>query len=130
MSYETNLTTTITFCRETYNHRWQVEDKLTEVRTEIADLKSRLIELAVMTEPQKFFTDAEDGYVLEEVRSKAKYYLECLDEYSTEEYKLVKLLESWEECHDKEGFAIPCPDEHFGKSYLDGDFVKQKEDKE
>ena len=51
MSWETDLYTAISFDRQTYNTRDEVDEALGQVRGRIASIREKLMQYALMTEP-------------------------------------------------------------------------------
>lgn len=124
MSWSTELFCNLSFNRETFNSKFEVEDKIKELDKCINTCKKELRDMALMTEPSKFMgkEDESDPYLF--VTSKVEDSLELLEEYTIERYKLCVLLENWENCHNEEGLAIYPPDGiNWDTAYLHGDFV-------
>lgn len=124
MSWSTELFCNLSFNRETFNSKFEVEDKIKELDECINTCKKELRDMALMTEPSKFMgkEDESDPYLF--VTSKVEDSLELLEEYTIERYKLCVLLENWENCHNEEGLAIYPPDGiNWDTAYLHGDFV-------
>lgn len=124
MSWSTELFCNLSFNRETFNSKFEVQDKIKELDECINTCKKELRDMALMTEPAKFMgkEDESDPYFF--VTSKVEDSLELLEEYTIERYKLQVLLENWENCHNEEGLAIYPPDGvNWDTAYLHGDFV-------
>ena len=125
MSWSTELFCNISYNRETFNSKYEVEDKLNTVNKYINDCKKTLRDLAIMTEPNKFFNDNPDSDPYNQITINFEDTIELLEEYYIEKYKLLLLLDNWENCHNKEGLAIYPPDNiDWNTAYLHGDFVK------
>ena len=125
MSWSTELFCNISYNRETFNSKYEVEDKLNTVNKYINDCKKELRDLAIMTEPNKFFNDNPDSDPYNQITINFEDTIELLEEYYIEKYKLLLLLDNWENCHNKEGLAIYPPDNiDWNTAYLHGDFVK------
>ena len=125
MSWSTELFCNISYNRETFNSKYEVEDKLNTVNKYINDCKKVLRDLAIMTEPNKFFNDNPDSDLYNQITINFEDTIELLEEYYIEKYKLLLLLDNWENCHNKEGLAIYPPDNiDWNTAYLHGDFVK------
>lgn len=125
MSWSTELFCNISYNRETFNSKYEVEDKLNTVNKYINDCKKVLRDLAIMTEPNKFFNDNPDSDPYNQITINFEDTIELLEEYYIEKYKLLLLLDNWENCHNKEGLAIYPPDNiDWNTAYLHGDFVK------
>lgn len=123
MSWYTDLFCNITFNRETYNNKYEVEDKIDELQKCLEVAKSDIRDLVVMTEPSKFCPKDEDPYCW--MINEYKGCLELIEEYSIELYKLNLLLNNWDACHDKEGLAINPPKEiTYETAFIDGDYIK------
>lgn len=127
MGWATYLYTPVIFNRKTYNHLGEVKSDLDEVNKLIKGYEDDLLALGMMTDPKKYCD--EDGDPMSYVQIKVRNCLEELDELYIERFKLSMLLEDWDKCHTKEGYAIKAP-EHFAfdKAYLEGDFIKHSED--
>lgn len=122
MGWSTELWCRVSFNRETYNTKWQVEQELEELNKSIERYKKCLCSLAVMTEPNKFFPEEED--LLFKIESEIMDTLEMyeLDIYKRD--KLELLLENWDYCHNEKGLAIDPPENiDYNTAYLWGDFV-------
>lgn len=125
MSWSTELFCNISYNRETFNSKYEVEDKLNTVNKYINDCKKVLRDLAIMTEPNKFFNDNPDSDPYNQITINFEDTIELLEEYYIEKYKLLLLLDNWENCHNKEDLAIYLPDNiDWNTAYLHGDFVK------
>lgn len=125
MAWSTELFCNISYNRETFNSKYEVEDKLDTVNKCIDGCKKTLRDLAIMTEPNKFFNDDPDSNPYYQITKEVEDHIELLEEYYIEKYKLSLLLENWENCHNKEGLAIYPPDNiDWRTAYLHGDFVK------
>lgn len=125
MSWSTELFCNISYNRETFNSKYEVEDKLNTVNRYINDCKKVLRDLAIMTEPNKFFNDNPDSDPYNQITINFEDTIELLEEYYIEKYKLLLLLDNWENCHNKEGLAIYPPNNiDWNTAYLHGDFVK------
>lgn len=128
MSFQTDLFCSVTFMRKTYNNRYEVEEDLNEVRSGIAACEKELRDLAVMTEPEKFYDkdtyDTPYQWVVEGLEDNLK----LLADYRHDEVRLQLLLDNWDLCHDKDGNATPAPWGWEDRAFLDGDFIKKKEE--
>lgn len=125
MSWSTELFCNLSFNRETFNSKFEVQDKIKELDENINTCKRELRDMALMTEPSKFMDkeDWSDPYFF--VTSKVEDSLELLEEYTIERYKLHVLLNNWENCHNEENLAIYPPDGiSCDTAYLHGDFVR------
>lgn len=133
MTWETRLTTTISFNRATYDSYYRVESDLEDINDSIDFFTKKLQNLACITEPKKFCEEDQDPmwWLQHQVE-------ECLEELSdlyVQRFKLNCLKEDWETCHTKEGEPIHPPKEFCnGKygdcAYIDGDFILTKEERE
>lgn len=121
MGFGTTLYTDIYFNRETFNSRHQVESALEDAKDRIEWAKKELTKLAFMTEPKKFCGEDEspESYLKETLADAVEELMDA----ATEEYKLVKLLDDWNETHDSEGKAIRPSDED-RKPFICGDFIE------
>ena len=134
MGWGTYLRTDLYFNRETFNSKYQVEEALNETRKSLRDLRSAILQLAIMTEPEKFFKPepGEDypEFCLDALNKRMDYLLEEFENMTIEEYKLSLLLDEWDGSHDKEsGYAKDTPEsEKEGNSYVFGDFIESVSD--
>ena len=76
----------------------------------------------MITEPKKFCDDDDDPICW--LDNEITNTLELIEEYTIDIFKLERLLENWEQCHNKEGLAIDPPSCDI--AYLCGDFVKSE----
>lgn len=122
MGYCTELFCNVYFHNETFNHISQVDSRIDEVKKDMQDAENRLAQLVFMTEPNKFYTEGDVMYQIEnDVR-------ECIDVIKANQYELVKLeilKENWEYCHNDKGLAISPPENiSYDTAYLDGDYIR------
>lgn len=118
----TELWCCVCFPRKTYNSLTEVEDDLKDCEAIITLTEKRLLSLACMTEPLKFFPTSEDP--LDEIRAEVARCMDALEESYAEKFDLLRLIDNWSECHDKDGLAIPPPKEWTDRTaFMDGDFV-------
>ena len=125
MSWGTELFCNISFNRETFNSRYEVEDKISELDKCIETCKSEIRDMALMTEPSKFMDKDNNFTPYYFVTQSVKNNLELLEEYIIERYKLITLLDNWGNCHNKERLAIYPPEGFdWDTAFLHGDFVR------
>lgn len=130
MGWETDLITSISFNRETYQTKYQVEEDLKDVKQSIQDIKRYISDFAMMTEPEKFMPKDENNETspFEWVHGTLDSLFEELDGYYYDKVKLEILLEDWDKCHTKDGKPI-IPKGKMRKvlygniAYIDGDFI-------
>lgn len=123
MSWSTELFCNITFNRETFNSRGEVQAKIADTEVYLQNAKDHLRDLLMMTEPSKFCPENYDPLIW--MRNEFQDAMDSVEEYSVELYKLRILLVNWDACHDDNGLAINPPDGISGETaFLDGDFVK------
>lgn len=127
MSWQTNLFTNIIFNKATYNSIGEVKDSIKLSKAVIERLKKELLSLALMTEPQKFCPENSDPFIW--IPNTVEDVINSLEEEFIELFKLELLEDYWKDCHDKNGLAIPPPN-NISKAYLDGDFVKTNKKEE
>lgn len=121
MGWTTDLFCNITFHKETYNSKYEVESEIEELNHSIKNNEEYLKKLVFITEPNKFFPD--DTFY--SIDSAVKDTLEILQEDYIKKYKLELLLDNWEMCHTEDGLAIDPPEDMgYDTAYLSGDFVK------
>lgn len=123
MGWSTKLFCNISFNRETFNSKIEVQDKIEETKTYIQNAKDHLRDLLMMTEPSKFCPEDYDPLIW--MHNEFQDSIDLIEEYLVELYKLNLLLSNWDSCHDESGLAINPPDEiTWETAFLDGDFVK------
>lgn len=122
MSWSTELFCNITFNRETFNSKSEVEERIEEIERYSQRVRDQIRDLAMMTEPQKFCPENYDPIIW--LRNEIQDSLDALEEGTIDLYKLNLLLENWSSCHDEKGLAIEPPDEVRNGAFLEGDFVK------
>lgn len=125
MSWSTELFCNVSFNRETFNSRGEVEDRISELDEHIASCKKSIRDMALITEPSKFIINDSDESPYYFVTSQVEDNLKLLEAYTVERWKLSLLLENWDYCHNDEGLAIYPPDGvSWDTAYLHGDFVR------
>lgn len=123
MSWNTELFCNITFSRETFNYKSEVEDRIEETEKLLQTMKDQIRNFVMMTEPRKFCPENYDPLIW--INNEYEDLMASIEEYSIELYKLRILLDNWDNCHEKDGLAICPPDDITWKTaFLDGDFVK------
>lgn len=125
MGWSTSLFCNVEFNRETYNSLYEVQDKLDEVNKGIKSCESTLRDLVVCQNPSIFVDkDSQDSPYWTMIRT-FEENMELLEEYYIEKYKLLLLIDNWDNCHNKEGLAINTPDNvKWDSAFLEGDFVR------
>ena len=122
MGWSTELFCNITFNKETYNSKYDVQQKIEDLEKMIQICKDNIRDLIMMTEPNKFCPENYDAYIW--VSNEYRDNIDLLEEYNVELYKLNLLLDNWETCHNEEGLAINPPENITWKTaFLEGDFV-------
>lgn len=134
MGWESTLYTSLSFRKETFETKSQVQSKIDGLNRSIDMNKAELRDLAMMTEPGKMlkYDDMEVGLTASDlVLDRFNSCIEIIEEDIAEREWLLLLLEKWDDCHDKEtGLAIPPPDDWtWDAAYFEGDFVKTVNDK-
>lgn len=129
MGWSTELFCNISYNRQTFNSRYEVEDALEDVNKSIDRIQAELRDLALMTEPEKLLVtkrDDDDSSIYWQIKRTVEDDLEMLREDVVERYKLNILLEEWDRCHHKDTGLAKYPPENcdWDKAYLCGDFVK------
>ena len=123
MSYSTDLWCCISFLRKTYKTKEDVQEDLDEARNNIRAAKETITKLVYMTEPNKFFNlsgKSTMGLVDFELQSA----FASLEESQAEEFRLMILLDEWENCHDSNGKAIQPPDNiDCMTAFISGDYL-------
>lgn len=122
MSWYTELFCNITFNRETFNDKSEVQDKIEEIESYLQNTKNHLRDLLMMTEPGKFCPENYDPLIW--MRNEFQDSIDLIEEYSVELYKLNLLLSNWDSCHNDDGLAIDFPEGiKWDTAFLEGDFV-------
>lgn len=125
MGWSTELFCNITFNRETFNSKYEVEDKIKELDECIKVSANTIRDLVIMTEPDKMFKATEETDTYSALINEYETQMGLLEDYIIEKHMLSILLDKWDECHNKDGLAIDPPDNiHWNTAYLSGDFVK------
>ena len=123
MGWGTTLFCNIYFHKETFNSKYDVQERIDEVTACLDVTKRHLHSLVVMTEPNKFVTDDETD-PLYWVENECNRAIEDIREYTMELYRLNLLLDNWDACHTKEGLAIDPPEGvSYDTAFLEGDYV-------
>lgn len=125
MGWSTELFCNITFNRETFNSKSEVEERIEEIERYSQSVRDQIRDLTMMTEPQKFCPENYDPIIW--LRNEIQDSLDALEECTIDLYKLNLLLENWNSCHNEEGLAIEPPDVVRQNAFLEGDFVKTTE---
>lgn len=127
MGFGCTLRTNIYFSHKTYTSKDEVMDDIELNEKIIKDCESELMQLAIMTEPAKFWreSEAEVGetpwiWVQNQVLQNIESIKECQEELS----KLRTLLFAWDDCHTTNGKAIDSPKEDSNGTYFWGDFIE------
>ena len=126
MSVQTDLFCRISFYGATYNSLAEVERGIRESSEAIQEAKSEIMDLVMMTEPQKMMSVDSDDSVYDTVVERLNQCFDTIIEANDELFKLEHLRANWNACHDKDtGLAIPLPEcIDYDASFLWGDFVK------
>lgn len=122
MSCSTELFCNITFNRETFNYKSEVEERIEEIERYSQSVRDQIRYLTMMTEPQKFCPENYDPIIW--LRNEIQDSLDALEKCTIDLYKLNLLLKNWNSCHNEEGLAIEPPDVVRQNAFLKGDFVK------
>lgn len=122
MGWSTELFCNISFNRESFNSKYEVQDKIDEIKKCLEYTKDKIKNLAIITEPNKFCP--EDYEPMSWIQGEVRENLELIEEYTIDIYKLELLLENWDVCHNEEGLAIDFPEGiTLNTAFLEGDFV-------
>ena len=122
MGWSTELFCNVTFSRETFNSKSEVEERIEEIERYSQSVRDQIRDLTMMTEPQKFCPENYDPIIW--LRNEIQDSLDALEECTIDLYKLNLLLENWNSCHNEEGLAIEPPEVVRQNAFLEGDFVK------
>lgn len=123
MGWSSELFCNVSFYKETFNSKYEVENRIEDNEASIRYAEERIKNLVMITEPKKFIDEEYDpiSYLINECKEE----LEIIKDYAIENYKLGLLLEHWDNCHNEDGLAIDPPEGiNWGTAYFSGDFVK------
>lgn len=129
MGWETNVPTMLTFSKETYNSEYQVEQEISDLKNQIADIKENML-IMIMGNP-KDFKESDDEPIMC-VKDRAKDEFELLEEYYYKLWKLECLLKNFK-CRG--GDFVENPDyeknikEWLDESYINGNIKYYNEHK-
>lgn len=118
MGFGTTLYTKIYFSKEIYKSKREVEDAIKEVNDIIGRYKEELKTVALITEPKKFIDDEEDPIWW--IKNKVEDALDSLENYYIKLYKLERLLEDWDKCH--QACLELLPPKNSNNCYIQSDF--------
>lgn len=125
MSWSTELYTSISFNRKTYDALYVIEDDIEEYENLIRLAEKELTELAFITEPQKFCDEEQspENYV----RQKLENALEILEENLPLLSDLQRLRDAWDKATYMESGKV-CfkkrPDDfHWDDAFIEGDYI-------
>lgn len=123
MGWSTELFCNLSFNRETFNSKHEVEDRIDEVKQYLQYAREQVRDFSLMTEPAKFCPENYDPIIW--VRNEVTDALNDIEEYSIELYKLNILLDNWDRCHNSDGLGIDPPDGiGWNTAFITGDFVE------
>lgn len=126
MGWSTELYTSITYNRKTYNTKFQVESDLEEARDAAQRVRERIMQLAAITDPAKYMPE-DWSDPLEWLNHALDEALEALEDATIDIWKLEYLLQEWDNCHLPDGSARPMPQGlSMTDSYIWGDFIDVK----
>jgi len=124
MGWGTTLNCNIYYNRKTYNDIDEVERDLEDLNKCIFTCKQELRDLAIMTEPSKYYNPEEYNNSYDFINQTVINDLELLDEYIVERDHLQILILNWDKCH-KDGLGIaPIDGIHWDSAFISGDFIK------
>lgn len=99
MSWYTEVSAKITFCRETYNYKYDVESRVKELQSELDELYGRLYIIAA-SDPKNLVTikpdETYDGEYIDKLKGLVGKALESIVDDVEEKQRLEYLLEDWE----------------------------------
>lgn len=123
MGYNTKLFCNIIFNGETFNSKREVEERIEITKECLQNIKDNIRNFIMMTEPRKFCPENCDPLIW--INNQYEDAIDSFEECCIELYKLEKLLDNWDNCHEEDGLAICPPDNITWKTaFLNGDFVK------
>jgi hypothetical protein len=127
MGFGMYLMTTLYYNRVTYKTKWEVEQRIEELKENIERYKEAIGNLVLITEPKKFIPD-EDTDPLRWLTNEYKEYMELIEEDQYELFKLELLYNNWDKCHDDNDNCIIPPKEveaWWDSAFCGGDFLKE-----
>lgn len=130
MGWGTSLYSEIYFDRLTLDTKNKVEECLEKVQGDLLYCRTRIKNLVLMTEPNKFFTDPTQDLIIT-LNNEVDELLEWYDDLVILESKLHQLLYEWDELVDEDGkikiHSVVVdesePSDHYVKPILTGDFI-------
>lgn len=133
MGWGTSLYSEIYFDRMTLDSKSKVEESLEKVQMDLIYCRSRIKNLVMMTEPNKFFDDPTKDLMMT-LNNEVDEILEWYDDLVVLERKLQQLLFEWDELVDENGKVIihsvsmdgSESSDHYIKPILTGDFINLK----
>lgn len=133
MGWGTSLYSKIYFDRLTLDTKNKVEECLEKVQGDLLYCRTRIKNLVLMTEPNKFFTDPTQDLIIT-LNNEVDELLEWYDDLVILESKLQQLLFEWDELVDENGkikihnvvVDESEPSDHYVKPILIGDFINLK----
>lgn len=123
MAWSTDALIHVSFNRQTFNCRADVESFIEDKEFEIESAKKTLLQLALMTEPKKFCD--EDADPLWWIQHQVDDAIEIIEINSYLIGIAQRVLAGWDESHHENGMAYDLPWDKFDKMQrVRGDFVK------
>ena len=119
MGFGTTLYTEICFGHKVYKTKDEVESDIYDVKDTIYRCKQNIKNLAIITEPKKYMSDDNEEPIFW-LEDKVNDNLEILEESCIMLYKLEKLLEDWDKCH--QGNLELRPPKNNNNHYIASDF--------
>lgn len=126
MATEFHYKTDRWMCSQTFNSRSDVQDYIDENQAMVDMYKRKLVSLAFMTEPKKFFDEEEDVRFaiqreLDEILEGTDFDLNLMDYYDRV-LEGKHILENWDKAHHENGLAWheSVPDK---EAYMGGDWI-------
>lgn len=123
MGFETDIFRMYSFNRKTYNYKWEVDESIASLKKETNAAIKRLHNLAIMTEPDKYFSKDDD--IFNQIEEQVDENISIIRSNEIILDNLEFLSENWDKCHNKDGIANGIPENlTWNTVYIDGDFIK------
>lgn len=123
MAWSTDALIHVSFNRQTFNCRADVESFIEDKEFEVESAKKTLLQLALMTEPKKFCD--EDADPLWWVQHQVDDAIETIEINSYLIGIAQRVLDGWDKSHHENGMAYDLPWDKFDEMQrVRGDYVK------
>ena len=122
MGWSTDALIEVSFNRQTFNSKWDVENYIEDKEREIETAKKTIRQLAFMTEPKKFCEeDADPAWWIQNQIDDA---IETIEDNSYLIGIARRVLDGWNYSHHENGMAYEFNGQFLEQQRVWGDFVK------